>query len=165
MVTQKTVKRGGLIGGAAVVLAIATPFIGGYEGLETKAYKDIGGVWTVCYGETEGVDRNSEYTKQECDEMLAARVPDYYNAFARNVENPDKLPITFKASITSFVYNVGEGNFKASTMRRKINAGDLWGACQELDRWVYVGRMYVRGLANRREAEKRLCVAELVKPI
>ena len=66
-----------------------------------------------------------------------------------------------RAAITSFTYNVGAEAFKRSTMLKKINKGDLWDACQELDRWAYVGRMWVRGLANRRAKEKELCVAEI----
>lgn len=39
-----------IAGSAALVIASATPFIAKWEGLETKAYKDIVGVPTVCYG-------------------------------------------------------------------------------------------------------------------
>ena len=33
--------------GTLGAMAISVAFIGGWEGLETKAYKDIVGVWTV----------------------------------------------------------------------------------------------------------------------
>lgn len=150
----------GILGGVtAASIAIATPVIQTWEGIETTPYQDIGGVWTVCYGETQNIDLSREYTKQECDDMLAKRVPEYYNSAMKHVTYD--IPITMRASITSFVYNIGEGNFKNSTMLRKINQGKLWEACDELDRWVYAARMYVRGLANRRKHEKRLCIAEL----
>jgi lysozyme len=134
-------------------IAIATPLIGTWEGLETKPYKDIGGIITVCYGETENIE-NRAYTKKECDEMLEKRVPDYYHSAMKHVKVD--IPITMAASITSFNYNIGPGNFSKSTMLKKINAKDFWGACEELDRWVYVGKMWVKGLANRRASEKRL---------
>ena len=147
--------------GAIAVSAIATPFIGGWEGLETKPYYDIGGVLTVCYGETQDIEHRT-YTREQCENMLQGRVTDFHSQVMANIKTD--VPLTMQAAITSFAYNVGIGAFKRSTLLKKINSGDLYGACQELDRWVYVGRTYVRGLANRREAEKRLCVAELRVP-
>lgn len=149
---------------AAASIAVATPLIASWEGLETKPYKDIAGVWTVCYGETNNIDFNKVYTKEECDKMLASRVPYYYNAAMGSVKVD--IPITMRAAVTSFTYNVGPEAFKKSTMLKKINRNDLHGACDELDKWAYAAGMYVRGLAKRRAAEKQLCVAELkVKPI
>lgn len=146
-----------LTGTAAASIAIATATIASWEGLETKPYFDVAGIQTVCYGETNVPMK--EYTEEQCRTMLANRVPEYYEAAMKNVEVD--IPITMAAAVTSFTYNVGPDAFKKSTMLKKINKKDLWGACDELDRWVYAARMWVRGLANRREAEKRLCVAEL----
>ena len=150
-----------LTGSAIAAMAIATPFIGGLEGMKSIPYKDIGGVWTVCYGETHNINFSHEYTKDECDKMLAARVPDYYNSAMIYIKDVEDVPITMRAAITSFNYNVGSGNFYRSTLLRKVNKKDYWGACKELDKWVYAANMYVRGLANSRAAEKRLCIAEL----
>lgn len=145
------------IGTAAIL--IATPMIATWEGVRTIPYKDIAGVWTVCYGETENIDFTREYTKEDCVELLKQRVPDYYQSAMQQVEV--ELPITMQAAITSFNYNVGPTAFSKSTMLKKINRNELWGACQELNRWVYAAKMWVRGLSRRREAESRLCVAEL----
>lgn len=142
---------------AAATIAIATPMIANHEGLRTEPYTDIGGVATVCYGETNVPMRR--YTKEQCKAMLASRVPDFYQAAMQEVQV--EIPITMAAAITSFTYNVGPDAFKKSTMLKKINKKDLWGACEELDRWSYVGKMWVQGLNARRQAEKRLCVAEL----
>lgn len=151
------------IGAAATIAvgAIATPFVAGWEGLETKPYYDIGGVLTVCYGETQGVERR-EYTPEQCKMMLQNRVMEFHSQVMAKVDA--ELPITMQAAVTSFAYNVGLDAFGRSTLLKKINRGDLYGACQELDKWVYVGHTYVRGLANRRASEKRLCVAELQVP-
>jgi lysozyme len=88
-----SIKRKVITSAAAASLAIATPLIATWEGLETKPYQDIGGVLTVCYGETQGVE-NREYTPEECENMLADRVIDYYNPMIANVSKPEKLPIT-----------------------------------------------------------------------
>lgn len=148
--------------GTIAVAAIAAPFIGGWEGLKTKPYHDIGGVLTVCYGETQGVEER-QYTRQECKDRLESRVSDFHSNVMALIEKD--IPITMQAAVTSFAYNVGITAFKRSTLLKKVNSGDLYGACQELDRWVYVGKTYIQGLANRREAEKRLCVAELRVPV
>lgn len=144
---------------AAASIAVATPTIATWEGFRGQPYKDIGGVWTVCYGETENIDINRTYTKEECDAMLAKRVPDYYNGAMKHIDKD--IPITMRAALTSFNYNVGEGNFSRSTLVKKVNRGDLLGACKELTKWSYVGKMWVKGLNNRRKAEYRLCTAEL----
>ncbi|MGB0818882.1 MAG: lysozyme [Candidatus Puniceispirillaceae bacterium] len=150
-------KKTAAVSSTAAIL-IATPLIANWEGLRTTPYKDIGGVWTVCYGETHNIEHR-EYTEQECFDMLKQRVPDYYQYAMQQVEV--EIPVTMQAAVTSFTYNVGPEAFRKSTMLKKINRRDFWGACAELDRWVYVAKMWVKGLANRREAEKRLCVAEL----
>jgi len=152
-------KTKALTGVAMASIAVATPTIAHWEGFRGKPYKDIGGVWTVCYGETKNIDKSRVYTEAECDEMLADRVPDYYYAMDRHVKID--IPITMRASFTSFTYNVGEGAFKRSTLLKKVNRGDLNGACNELTKWSYVGKMWVRGLNNRRKAEYKLCTAEL----
>lgn len=146
------------LGVACAVTIIAAPFIGGWEGLRTTPYVDIGGVLTVCYGETKGVE-DREYSVDECENMLQKRTVEFHVQVMDRIDND--IPTSMQAAVTSFAYNVGIGAFERSTLLRKINQGDLRGACQELDRWVYVGRTYVRGLANRRKAEKELCLREL----
>lgn len=152
----------GVAAAGTIAAGLATPFIGGWEGLETKPYYDIGGVLTVCYGETQGVE-DREYTRKQCEQMLNVRVQDFHNQVMQRVKVD--MPITMQAAVTSFAYNVGINAFTNSTMLRKINAGSLNSACDELDRWVYVGKTYVRGLANRRAAEKKLCKAELPEDV
>ncbi|WP_237451604.1 lysozyme, partial [Providencia rettgeri] len=63
-----------------------------------------------------------------------------------------------RAAIYSFVYNVGTGAFARSTMLKKLNAGDIAGACNELKRWTYAGGKEWKGLITRREIESAVCV-------
>lgn len=142
---------------ACASLALATPLITKWEGLETKPYKDVGGVMTVCYGETQVVMK--EYSKEECTRMLQRRLPDYYFPAMSYIKTDP--PVPFRAAITSFTYNVGLSAFKNSTLLKKTNQGDFKGACEQLNRWVYVGRMWVKGLANRRKDEYALCMEGL----
>jgi lysozyme len=60
------------------------------------------------------------------------------------------------AAIADFAYNLGLGRLKASTLRRRLNAGDYAGARQELRKWVRGGGRVLPGLVLRREAEAAL---------
>ena len=62
----------------AAVSAAAIPTVQVWEGLRTVPYRDVVGVLTVCYGETEGV-QNRTYSPEECSELLNDRLmQDYY---------------------------------------------------------------------------------------
>tara|TARA_A200000113_G_scaffold182363_1_gene168498 strand:+ start:2482 stop:2958 length:477 start_codon:yes stop_codon:yes gene_type:complete len=137
-------------------LAIATPIVADFEGLETKAYLDAVQVPTICYGSTQGVYIGQEKTKEQCEALLQKEL----GYFMAQVDKAVKIemPKTRLAALSSFAYNVGMGNFKRSTLLRKLNSGDVVGACNELPRWVYAKGKKLRGLERRREAERELCL-------
>lgn len=60
------------------------------------------------------------------------------------------------AAVLSFAYNCGLAALRASTLRRKLNAGDLPGARRELLKWVRGGGRVLPGLVLRRQAEAAL---------
>ncbi|WP_149019871.1 lysozyme, partial [Escherichia coli] len=68
------------------------------------------------------------------------------------------IPETTRGALYSFVYNVGAGNFRTSTLLRKINQGDIKGACDQLRRWIYAGGKQWKGLMTRREIEREVCL-------
>jgi len=146
----------------AGALAIATVFLGGKDGVEGRkyeAYKDVAGVWTVCDGHT-GPDiiRTKRYSDQECDRLLWKDL----QPAKRTVDRLVKVPLGEyqRAALYSFVFNVGSDAFSKSTLLRKLNKGDHAGACEEMRRWVYAGGMKWKGLQNRREMERSMCLAE-----
>jgi lysozyme len=148
-------------GATAAFLAAATPFIGGWEGLRLTAYQDIVGVWTVCYGETRGVQPGDTHTRAECDAMLEREILAFREELGGCLTDLDELPVPMQVAFTSWAYNVGTGAACRSTLVRKANADDLAGACAELPRWNRAGGRVVRGLTNRRIAERDLCRAGL----
>ncbi|WP_252384142.1 lysozyme, partial [Escherichia coli] len=81
-------------------------------------------------------------------------------AFARQINPYIKvdIPETTRGALYSFVYNVGAGNFRTSTLLRKINHGDIKGACDQLRRWTYAGGNQWKGLMTRREIEREVCL-------
>ena len=155
-------KAAGGIAGSAAALALAVNFIGGWEGSETTAYWDhFGQVWTVCSGETRGVGQGDSYSQAECDAMLANGILDFERQLDACLTDEDAIPVNAKIAFVSWTYNVGAGAACGSTLVRKANAGDLDGACRELPRWNRAGGQVIRGLSNRRGAERAMCLDAL----
>jgi lysozyme len=144
----------------AGVIAATVAFVGPWEGLRTKAYPDAlaRNIPTVCYGETRGVQLGDSYTKEECDAMLATAIVDFRRRLTECIPSLPDMPQGVQVAFTSWSYNVGTGAACRSTLARMANAGDLVGACNQLPRWNRAGGRVVRGLSNRRGAERKLCL-------
>lgn len=155
-------KAAGLSMTGALVIAMAMPVISHWEGRELKAYRDIVGVWTICDGETFGVQPGDVATHAECDAKLAKRVKEFHASIQKCL--PANLPPHMQAAFTSAAYNIGVRGFCGSSMARRARSGDLIGACHALLMWdkARVGPggqlRSVRGLTNRRIAESKLCL-------
>ncbi len=145
----------GLIAGSGIALSTALAFIGGWEGLRLEAYRDVIGVWTVCYGQTKQVSPGDQYSKAECDEMLAAEILVYEAALDQCLAV--SVPLGMKIALVSWTYNVGVTAACQSTLVRRANAGDLAGACTELKRWNRAGGRVWHGLTRRRISEMEMC--------
>jgi lysozyme len=63
-------------------------------------------------------------------------------------------------ALVSFIFNIGQGNYATSTLRKKLHAGDYTGAAAEFDRWIYGTvngkKQKLNGLITRRAAERAL---------
>lgn len=148
---------------AATWLTVCATFVGGFEGLALKAYPDrlAHGLPTVCYGETEGVKLGDHYTKEQCTDMLANKLPRYWNEIAPSIKV--KVSDNEKIAYTSFAYNVGSGAFRKSSMVRKLNAGDHKGACDALLAYDMASGKHINGLKRRRVAERAICLTPASK--
>lgn len=122
--------------------------------VEIAPYVCPAGVLTIGYGHT-GPDvvpgmRIDEWRAQELlyADMRKALADAVYYCPSLAQGSPLRL-----AAIGDFVFNLGGGRLKASTLRRRINAGE-WGLVpQELRKWVWGGGKKLPGLILRREAE------------
>jgi lysozyme len=141
----------------ATWLAAATALVAAAEGLATYTYPDVGGVPTYCYGETQGAEWGKTYTKEQCDEQLSKRLVE----FNRGVDScvSVDLPDTRRAALVSLAYNIGVPAFCRSTAVRKLNSGDVQGGCDAILMWNKVNGIVWRGLVNRREKERALCLS------
>ncbi|XBC27844.1 lysozyme [Leminorella grimontii] len=146
--------QAGLLSGA---LTLAATMVMYFEGYESKPYRDVVGVLTVCYGHTgSDIVPGREYSKAECEELLRQDLAIVQRQVDRLVTVP--LPDETRAALYSFTYNVGTGAFSRSTLLKKLNAGDGKGACNELKRWTYAGGKVWKGLVTRREIEREVCL-------
>ncbi|MCA8865618.1 MULTISPECIES: lysozyme [unclassified Halomonas] len=151
-----SLKRRLTIGATAGALSIATAVVSYYEGYQPTAYRDPVGVATICYGHTATARMGQTLSQERCTQLLQADLGHAFTAVDRRAQVD--LPPPTRAALASFVYNVGEGAFARSTLLRKLNAGDLRGACHELSRWVYAGGRKLNGLVKRRATERELCL-------
>lgn len=145
----------GAVGAAAIAL------VGAWEGLRLTAYRDVVGVPTVCYGETLGVKLGDKHTKAECDAILLASLQKHEAGMRKCLKRPDDLPAPTYVAFVSLTYNIGVGAFCRSTARKRLEAGDLMGACDAGTWFKKAGGQVIRGLVNRRAAEHRLCLEGL----
>jgi lysozyme len=125
-----------------------------FEGLRLQAYADSGGVWTIGYGHTNGVEKGQTITEQQADEFLREDV-EWAEKAVSDVVQVTLTPNQF-AALVSFVFNVGNVAFADSTLLACVNRQNFAGAADQFQRWTYAGSLYLPGLARRREAEKAL---------
>ena len=145
---------------AAIATAIAIPA----EGLRQFAYYDPPGILTVCYGTTgPEVVKGKKYSLDECREMLNT---DMLAAVEKVESCQPGLPQNVLAAFADAVYNLGPTiacNTDKSTAARKLAAGLIEDACNQLPRWnrASVGGVMVPlpGLTKRREKERQLCLS------
>ena len=141
----------------AGAIAIATAAVACFEGLVTYTYPDVAHVPTFCYGETQGAEWGKTYTKEQCDTLLAKRLVEFNKGVDSCVTA--ELPDTRRAAFVSLSYNIGTSAFCKSTVVKRINAGDVAGACDAILMWNRVRGVVWRGLTKRREQERELCLS------
>lgn len=133
-----------------------------YEDLRNKAYADPGTggePYTVGIGCT-GVDsegnpitKDTYWSDEKALYEYAYRID---REFAPGVRAAVKATLTQKQfdMLVDFAFNVGMGNFRGSTLLRKLNADDYPGAANEFPKWNKGGGRVLKGLQRRRWAEK-----------
>jgi len=163
MATDQTKKpaRGGLL---AIVGALAAAslyvFTPAQEGRVFKTYRDIGGVLTYCDGATESAQAGKIYTPAECDAQLDRDLERHAAGIAKCIPL-ERLTAGQKVAFVDAAFNIGVPAFCGSSMARRINAGDVPGACDALLMWNRAGGKEVLGLTRRRQRERELCLKGL----
>jgi len=130
------------------------------EGLRLEKYQDVAGKWTIGYGHLikKGEAFESPITEERATELLEQDLRLAESAVNELVSVP--LNDNQYSALVDFVYNVGKGNFEASTLLKRLNAGKYSAAADEFLKWVYAGGRRIEGLARRRSAERALFLTE-----
>ena len=131
-----------------------------FEGFEEQCYNDAANYATIGYGHlierkpcvsaklgkfSQGIDR------EIAEDILREDLEVAIKAVSRNVKVG--LDINQYSALASFTYNLGETNFRKSTLLRKLNEKDYTGAAKEFKRWVMANGKRLTGLKRRRACE------------
>ena len=130
------------------------------EGLRLKAYQDTGKVWTIGYGHTSAAGGLKVYqglviTHEQAEQLLKDDLARMTYPVIKRLVKVDLTQGQFDA-LCSFIYNLGEGQVKTSTLLKLLNAKDYKGASGQFSRWVYDNGKKFDGLVTRRENERKL---------
>ena len=124
-------------------------------GCKTRVYLDSAGYPTIGVGHLicDGEDfvQGREYDRDRLMALFREDVADAEGAVNRHVKVTLE-PNQFDA-LCSFTFNLGETNFRRSTLLKRVNANRFGDVPDELARWNKAGGQVVRGLTRRRKAE------------
>ena len=125
------------------------------EGLRLEAYLPTpNDVYTIGYGHTKTAKKGMVITLVGAEALLLHDLAWVEAALKKHV----KVPLTQNQydALASFVYNLGETNFKNSTLLKMLNKGDYQGAADQLPRWNKQKGKVLKGLTIRRNHERDL---------
>lgn len=125
-----------------------------HEGLRLAAYLCPAGIPTIGYGHTKGVKLGQVISEEEAEQLLREDLA----ASEMEVERHNlRINQNQFDALVSFVFNVGAGNFRSSTLLKRIkenpNHPDIR---NQFNRWVYGGGRILKGLVKRRNDEAKL---------
>jgi lysozyme len=139
-------------------IEIAAALCRRFEGCYLRPYLCPAGVPTIGYGATYYEDgrrvalTDVSISKEYAEALLLWHIENVYlPAVVRlcpTIYDSERM-----AAIIDFTFNLGAGNLRNSTLRRKINQDDWEAVPTELRKWVKAGGKVLRGLVLRREAE------------
>ncbi|MDB5988539.1 MAG: glycoside hydrolase family 24 [Nevskia sp.] len=136
-------------------------------------YLDPIGIWTIGWGHA--ISHGNDWLRGKENRKLAQSLypggitiaqaevllrADLMDA-GKDVVAVVKVPLNDNqlGALVSFVFNLGLGNLKISTLLKMLNGGDYAAAADQLLRWNRAGGKVLAGLTRRREAERALFLA------
>ena len=138
---------------ALALSAVGLVTIAIHEGYRNRAYKDTVGVSTIGFGTTKGVKMGDKITPPKALQRTLSDIQKYEGAVKKCVKVP-LYQYEYDAYM-DFAYNIGTTKFCSSTLVKKLNKEDYYGACKEILRWVKQPE-----LKQRRQDEYRMCIGD-----
>lgn len=143
-------------------VALAAELCRHFEGFRSRPYICPAGYPTIGYGTVYKPDGtrvtmdDPPISKAQADEWLLSELRSNYGAgILKASPNLIKHPRVLAAAI-DFAYNLGVSRYRASTLRKRLEAEDWNGARVQLMRWTKAGGRELPGLVRRRKAEASL---------
>ena len=145
--------------GAALISGVSL-----WEGTRYYAYRDLGGIPTVCQGYTgKGIIFGRKYSQSECNSFLRSQLKEHSLGVLECIKQP--LQETQYNAFVLMAYNVGVHGFCSSRAARLFNEGRTIEACRAIaytptgsPAWSFVDGQFVQGLHNRRLYEMKMCL-------
>jgi lysozyme len=129
-----------------------------YEGCCLEAYPDPAYGWrraTVGYGATgPSIVEGTVWTQEQADADLLYRM----EGIGNHIDTLVTVPIgdEQKAALCDLAYNIGLGALARSMLLACVNANHMQGAADQFMAWTHAGGIEMRGLMDRRAAERAL---------
>lgn len=131
-----------------------------HEGYRDTAYRCPAGEWTIGFGHTSGVKEGQRCTPMDAGRWLKEDIAAAEREVSFQTQGVPLRQCQYDA-LVSFVYNLGAGNFRKSTLLKKVRANpDSPSIRDEFGKWIYGGGRVLPGLVARREAEADLYFSE-----
>jgi lysozyme len=106
-----------------------------FEGCSLIAYKCPAGVLTIGYGHTNGVKPGDKITQYQAEQFLREDL-----APAEAIASKTRRVLVSQGrfdAVVDFIYNCGEGNWNASTLKKDIEQGqETWKIQEQFMKWV-----------------------------
>lgn len=130
-------------------------FIKREEGWVAKPYICPAGFPTIGYGHRIPSMDQPSITQERGEALLLEDLKGARNAVI--AASPDIVdePERRLAALVDFVFNLGIGRYKESTLKKKVDAKDWPAAGAEMRRWVYAAGRVFQPLVRRRDAAAR----------
>jgi lysozyme len=141
-------------------------FIKHLEGFRREPYICSGGKWTIGYGRTEGVNKYSPATTPVQEEGF---IKEYLDRVVDPLLNCYPLTDNQLIGLSSFIYNIGEKNWRSSGSFRilksaeskdKLTEQNIEDISKNMLKWLYAGRNKTPILLNRRIREVHFLKAQ-----
>jgi len=141
-----------------VAAALCRPF----EGLRLQPYICPAGYPTIGYGtvwKPDGSKVTMEHppiSKETAEAWLVHELRHNYLAGVLKASPGLLARPRALGAMTDFAYNLGVARYRASTLRKRVDAGDWEDAKEQLMLWTRGGGKVLPGLVRRRQAEAAL---------
>jgi GH24 family phage-related lysozyme (muramidase) len=113
--------------------------------------------WTIGYGSTgPDISPDTRWTHEQALSALRTHATQFAMGVLSLSPTLATEPDRRIAALISFAYNCGLGNYRISTLRRRVNQRDWLEAAREIMKWNKAAGRVMSGLTRRRAAEAAL---------